>query len=115
MTNNGPRVRPFAFLILLLSPIVTQADDLSASNWKLKLDPPSTPPAAPASKDFAIPFPNNFAGGGEAVYPSTPSKFVVIGKNFFDKDVRQVWDLATRKMVGSFKGQLLYDDKTVAL
>ncbi len=115
MTNHGPRSRLVFCLLLALSPSASKADDLGAGNWKLKVDPPATPPAAPASKDFAIPYPANFGQGNETVYPSTPSPFVAIGKNAFDNDVRQVWDLSTRKMVGSFKGQLGFDDKTIAL
>lgn len=116
MTVDGPRRRLLALLILTLTPpVAARADDLSATDWKLKVDPPAQAPTAPASKDFAIPFPANFGGGGEAVYPSSPSPFVAIGKNAFDNDVRQVWDLSTRKLVGSFKGQIGFDDKTVAL
>ena len=119
MTDHGPSLRTFArlsfLLALVLSPMVARGDDLSASRWTLKVDPPGTPPSAPASKDFAIPFPANFGGGGEVLYPSTPGPFVAIGKNFFDNDVRQVWDVSTRKLVGTFKGQLGLDDKTLAL
>jgi len=39
----------------------------------------------------------------------------VIGKNFFPNDVREVWDLASKKLVGQFKGPLGWDDKSVAL
>jgi WD40 repeat protein len=115
MTDHGPRRRLLAPLLLALLPIPARADDLSATDWKMKVDPPTVAVAAPASKDFAIPFPANFGGGGEAVYPSTPSPFVAIGKNAFDNDVRQIWDLSTRKVVGTFKGQIGFDDKTVAL
>lgn len=92
-----------------------RADDLDASNWSAKVDPPAQAVPAPTNKSFAIPFPGNFGGGGEATYPAVPSPFVAIGKNFFDNDVRQVWDLSARKQVGAVKGPLQWDDKTVAL
>ncbi len=119
MTNHGPRRRRYVptsfWLALILIGGIARADDLSATRWNLKVDPQGTPPPAPASKSIAIPFPNNFGGGGEALYPTTPSSFVMIGKNFFDNDVRQVWDLSTKKLVGTLKGQLGLDEKTIAL
>jgi len=121
MTSSGPRLRLTLLassLILILAavpPFAARAEDFGATEWNLKVDPPASPPAAPTVKDFAVPFPGNFGGGGEIVYPSTPSRFVVIGKNFFDNDVRQVWDLAARKQVGQFRGKLGLDDRSVAL
>ena len=117
MTNLGPRCRAFLRVLafLTISSLAAMADDLDASLWKLKVDPPGTPTAAPATKEFSIPFPANFGGGGEALYPSTPSPFVAIGKNVFDNDARQVWDLSTKKMVGTIRGQIGLDDKTLAL
>lgn len=115
MTNLGPRTRLVFCLAIVLAASMVRADDFSASLWKLKVDPPATTPPVPASKDFAIPYPTNFGQGNETVYPSSPSHFVAIGKNAFDNDVRQVWDLSTRKLVGTFKGQIGFDEKSVAL
>ena len=115
MTIVGPR-RPLLSIALVLAwATLTTAGDLDATEWSAKVDPPSKPMAKRTVKDFAIPFPAGFGQGGEVNFPSTPSTFVVIGKNFFDNDSRQVWDLSTKKMVGSFKGKLNFDDKTVAL
>ena len=92
-----------------------RAGELDATNWSAKIDAPGQPVPAPTNKSFAVPFPGNFGGGGEVTYPAVPSPFVAIGKNFFDNDVRQVWDLSARKQVGAVKGPLGWDDKTVAL
>ncbi len=118
MTANGPcpRLVAFSWLFLALAaPWPGRADDLSATDWTLKVDPPAQAPAKATVKPFVIPFPANFGHGNEALYPSTPSSFVAIGKNGFDNDVRQVWDLSTKKLVGSVRGQLGFDEKTVAL
>ena len=92
-----------------------RADELDATNWSAKVDPPAQPVPAPTNKSFAIPFPGNFGNGGQVTYPAVPSPFVAVGKNFFDNDVRQVWDLGAKKQVGAVKGPLGWDDKTVAL
>ena len=101
--------------VLLTTWPASRADDLDATNWSAKVDALAKPLPAPASKSYSIPFPGNFGGGGEVTYPAVASQFVAIGKNFFDNDVRQVWDLATRKQVGAVKGPLGWDDKSVAL
>jgi WD40 repeat protein len=115
MSSQGAVFRSLFVLGLTLVPFPTRADDLSASNWSAKVDPPASPPPRPASTDYAIPFPTNLGGGGEVLYPSTASSFVAIGKNLFPNDVRQVWDLSTKKMVGGFKGQIGLDDRSLAL
>lgn len=119
MTNPGPRPdsrqRLLFWLAWLICPLLAGADDFSGSNWSMKPDPQGQPLPSPTSKDFSIPFPANFGGGGEVAYPATPSVFAVIGKNTFDNDQRQVWDLSTKKQVGTIKGQIGLDDKTIAL
>ncbi len=123
MTAIGPRrrriVRLGSYLLLTLIPAAAlaaaAAADLDASRWAARVDAPATPPAKAAVKSFAIPFPPSLGNGGEITYPTTPSPFVVLGKNFFDNDARQVWNLATKTLVGTFRGKLGLDDKTIAL
>ena len=119
MNDLGPRCHAFArslfLLVLSSSPMMARAGDLDAGRWAMRVDPPGTPTTAPAAREFSIPFPGNFGGGGEALYPSTPSPFVAIGKNVFDNDARQVWDLSSKTLVGTVKGQIGLDDKTLAL
>ncbi len=102
---------------ILLVPGLRSArgDQLDASRWDAKVDPLAAPLRTPTTKSFSIAFPANFGTGGETTYPAVPSPFVAIGKNFFDKDMRQVWDLASKTQVGQVKGPLGWDDKTVAL
>ncbi len=120
MTAIGPRRRWIACLGLLLSlrpvaPALSSAADFDATRWAARLDPPAQGPATPSVKSFTIPFPPSLGNGGEITYPTTPSPFVVLGKNFFDNDSRQVWNLATKTLVGTFRGKLGLDDKTLAL
>ena len=105
--------RPALFAAVALA-LGLVGSSTSLASWSAKVDPPREARLAPQSTDFAIPFSGNFGGGGEALYPTTPGGFVAIGKNAFDKDVRQVWDLATKSQVAALKGQLGFDDKTLA-
>jgi len=119
--SSRPIGRAFGGLLAFLAfgtviaPVSSRADELDASSWSAQMDPLPQPLATPTNKSFAIAFPGNFGNGGEVTYPAVPSHFVAIGKNFFDNDVRQVWDLASKKQVGQVKGPLGWDDKTVAL
>jgi WD40 repeat protein len=75
--------------------------------WKVKPDPPEH--AVPAiTGDIALRVPPSFFGG-DVTYPSAPSSFVAVGRNGDQKDVRQVWDLATKKQVGAIRGTIKLD------
>jgi hypothetical protein len=48
---------------------------------------------------------------GEVMYPSTPSKFVVVGENRQPNDVRELWNLQTMKREGAIQGKLDHSQK----
>jgi WD40 repeat protein len=82
-------------------------------DWKVVADPPSIPLTSTV-KDLAIPIPQGFGQGAEARFPSTPSPFVAVGKNGWDNDIREIWDLRTKTKVGTMRGKADYG-KTTAL
>jgi hypothetical protein len=47
--------------------------------------------------------------GGEVVYPTAPSVFVAVGRNGDQKDIREFWDLSTRKRLGVLRGDVKID------
>ncbi len=85
----------------------------SQGDGKLVVDPPPIPLTSTV-KDLAINIPQGFGHGAEARFPSSVSPFVVVGKNGFDNDLREVWDLRTKTKVGSMRGKADYD-KVVSL
>ncbi len=70
--------------------------------WKVKPDPAAEQPPE-ITQEISLRVPPSFFGG-EVVYPTAPSVFVAVGRNGDQKDVREIWDLANRKRVGSLRG-----------
>ena len=75
--------------------------------WKVKPDPAAEQPAE-ITQDVLLHVPASFFGG-EVVYPTAPSVFVAVGRNGDQKDVREFWDLSTRKRVGVLRGGVKID------
>ena len=75
--------------------------------WKVKPDPAAEQPAE-ITQDILLHVPASFFGG-EVTYPTAPSVFVAVGRNGDQKDVREFWDLSTRKRVGSLRGGVKVD------
>jgi hypothetical protein len=84
-----------------------------SSGWKVAIDPPAMPLTV-EGKDLSIPIPQGFGHGAGELFPSSVSPFVALGKNGFDNDVREVWDLRTKTKVGTLRGKADYG-KTTAL
>lgn len=75
--------------------------------WKVKPDPATEQPAE-ITQNIQLHVPPSFFGG-EVVYPTAPSVFVAVGRNGDQKDVREIWDLSTRKRVGALRGGVKLD------
>jgi len=73
----------------------------AAPAWSVKVDPPAESFKIPEEAGYAIAVPS----GQGVIFPTTPSPFVALGRNENPTDVRQVFDLRTRKPVGSIKGK----------
>lgn len=83
--------------------------------WQVKPDPPAEVVEIPADKPVRIPVPPNFFKGNDALFPTTASPFVSVGKNRGDDNVREVWDLRTRRRAGRLPGKIDLDEKLMAL
>lgn len=75
--------------------------------WKVQVDPPAEPLKLPDGPGYTIPVPS----GDGALFPTTPSNFVALGKNEGPADVRQVFDLRTREVVGEIRGKQDFSDE----
>ncbi len=84
---------------------------VGGSDWKVTVDPPVLP-LTTTVKDLAIPIPQGFGHGAEARFSSTPSPFVAVGKNGWDNDIREIWDLRTKTKVGVMRGKADYGKTT---
>ena len=80
-----------------------QSIDSTQTDWKMTADPPKTAVSLELTKDVSISVPKNL-GPDNVIFPVTPSSFVAIGNNFFPQSMMEVWDMQTRKKVGSFHG-----------
>ena len=69
--------------------------------WNVKVDPPAKLPAA-ITHEVLLRVPPSFFGG-EVVFPTGPSVFVAVGRNGDRNDVREFWDLAAKKRIGSLR------------
>ncbi len=74
---------------------------------KVKPDLAAEQPAE-ITQDVLLHVPASFFGG-EVVYPAAPSMFVAVGRNGDQKDVREFWDLSTRKRLGVLRGDIKID------
>lgn len=70
--------------------------------WKVTPDPLAEPIQPPADARGAIPVP----AGCSVWYPNTPSVHVAVGRNFFNTDATQVFNLQTKKPAGLIRGQI---------
>ena len=75
--------------------------------WKVKPDPYAEQPAE-ITGEILLRVPPSFFGG-EVVYPTAPSVFVAVGRNGDQRDIREFWNLATRKRVGALRGGVKLD------
>jgi len=104
-------------VLFLTAPVSAQFGEVGAagggSDWNVTIDPPALPLSSTV-KELAIPIPQGFGQGAEARFPSTTSPFVAVGKNGWDNDVREVWDIRTKTRVGMLRGKADYG-KTTAL
>ena len=75
---------------------------MAPANWQVVPDPPAQPFQMAAAPAVKVPLP----GSTQILFPTTPSPFAAVGKNFFAKDVRQVLDLRTMQAAGSIPGRL---------
>ena len=94
--------RPGIGLLLALSLLAIAPADLRAGD--LKADPPSTPYELSVKPGMSLVLPN--PAGILPLYPSTPSPFVVVGKNDAADESREVWDLRTFQRTGTIKGKV---------
>jgi hypothetical protein len=72
-----------------------------AGAWSVMADPPAEPIAIPVDPGYEIAVPM----GQGVLYPGTPSNFVALGQNTKESDVRQVFDLRTKAVVGEIQGK----------
>ncbi len=75
--------------------------------WKVKPDPAAEQPPE-ITQEILLHVPVSFFGG-EVTYATAPSVFVAVGRNGDQRDVREFWDLSTRKRVGSIRGGVKLD------
>ncbi len=73
----------------------------ASTGWTVTADPPAEPIKVPTEAGYTIPVPM----GQGVLYPPTPSNFVALGKNEKASDVRQVFDLRTKEVVGEIGGK----------
>lgn len=82
-------------------------------NWKVQVDPTKLDFKIPEETTINLKIPK----GGEhndVVYPASPSAFVAIGNNENDKNVREIWNLATKQKVGSITGGVIDRSSRIA-
>ena len=91
------------------SSVPTPAAAVAAARWGVKPDP------LPISVELKIDPKASIAvpAGGEILFPSTASAFVVVGKNSQPTDVRELWNLQTMKREGAIQGKLDHSLKIV--
>lgn len=77
--------------------------------WGLHVDPPAQPVEFAKGNALRIPIPSAL-GQGNVVFPSTYSPVVAVGKNTFDNDFRDVWDLKANRRIGRIGGKLEIND-----
>ena len=77
----------------------------AATAWRVEADPAATPVVFPPGVNIDIPVP--YTNGNDSIlYPTAPSRFVLLGGNEDDQKHREVWDLSTGKEVGRLKGHI---------
>ena len=69
-------------------------------NWKVKVDPSTVEAKIDPAKPINIKFPKD-GGHTDIIYPVTPSVYVALGSNSFNRPVREIWNLATRGKTGT--------------
>lgn len=72
--------------------------------WKVQADPPAEAVDLSGVKDFNVAIPARF-DHRNVVFPTAPSRFVVVGRNDNDKEARELWDLTTGKAVARIRGK----------
>ena len=74
-----------------------------AGTWDYKPDPLPEPIVFEDERKLRVPFPTG-VNANEVLWPTTPSFFVALGKNTFDRDSREVYDIRNRKDIGKIFG-----------
>jgi WD40 repeat protein len=70
--------------------------------WSVKADPAAEEVNIPPEKPISVAIPGN----DHALFPSTPSRYVALGKNNAPTDMRIVWDLQENKQAAVLKGNI---------
>ena len=73
----------------------------AAPPWGVKVDPPAEPFKVPEEEGYSIAVPS----GQGVLFCSSYSPFVALGQNKNPTDVRQVFDLRTKKPAGMIRGK----------
>ncbi|HEY8504754.1 MAG TPA: hypothetical protein VIL46_09240, partial [Gemmataceae bacterium] len=82
----------------------TEEDRAAAVAWTVQPDPPAEKLELPPARAVAMPDPSN---SGQAVFPTTPSRFVAVGRGSSPRDRTYLWDLKSdmKKAVGVIPGE----------
>ena len=74
-------------------------DARPAPGWKVEPDSASYDTTVPADRKVEIPLPE--AG---VLFPTVPGTAVALGSNTFERNRREVWDMAAGKKIGTIRG-----------
>lgn len=74
-----------------------------AGTWEVQFDPVPEPITAEPDRKLRVPFPGGVKAN-EVLWPNSPSYFVGLGSNTFDRDFREVYDIRNHKKLGRIFG-----------
>ncbi len=82
-----------------------------AGKWDVKFDANPEPIAFEDQRKLRVPLPSG-VNVQDVLWPMRPSFFVALGNNSSDRNVREVYDIRTRKKVGKIGGFRAYGGKS---
>lgn len=74
-----------------------------AGTWDVQFDPIAEPITFEEDRKLRVPFPGG-VNAQEVHWPTSPSYFVGLGRNTFDRDFREVYDIRDHKKLGRIYG-----------
>lgn len=94
------------------SPTDTKAGRSATSphQWQAQIDGLAAWVPIPAEHKVEVKIPRN--SGADILFPEVPSHFVAVGSNHSERDQREIWNLASNRLVGTISGVRIPSLKT---